>query len=205
MALGTWTGSGTVLNKATVQRRKEPITLWVIFFPVFSHAMDKDGKKFFYPLALRHSFLAAWAVACLHLAGTAWADTQQHAAAHHQNSTGTATPFSAEQVAYGAQIYAGTCAICHGINLEGGHDVPDLGDYFTARWANTPLDQLAGYIARAMPLMAPGTLSPRDTVALVAFLLHQNGVSPSSNSASTNPSGVTSITHCSVTMWSTQC
>lgn len=136
---------------------------------------------FFYPLALRPSFLAAWAVACLHLAGMAWADTQQHAAAHHQNSTGTAIPFSAEQVTYGAQIYAGTCAICHGINLEGGHDVPDLGDYFTARWANTPLDQLAGYIARAMPLMAPGTLSPRDTVALVAFLLHQNGVSPSSN------------------------
>lgn len=114
-------------------------------------------------------------VILLHTAPT-WADTHYTAHAASQSGNRHAVSFSAEQVAHGAQIYAVACAMCHGADLEGGHDVPDLSTYFTARWANTPIAQLAGYISRAMPLMAPGTLRPQDTAALVAFLLHQNGV-----------------------------
>lgn len=143
--------------------------------------MGKDGTMFSRPLFFQRSLLMAWAVACLHFAGAARADTQQRAATSNRSSNGAALTFSAEQVSHGAQVYAGTCAMCHGTSLEGGHDVPDLGSYFTARWANAPLAQLTGYISRAMPLMAPGTLSSQDTVALVAFLLRQNGVRPSSN------------------------
>lgn len=125
----------------------------------------------------RCALLVACAVTCLYFTRTTWAAAQQGVPADSPGATAAGLFFSAEQVVHGAQIYATACAICHGSEREGGHDVPDLGEYFVARWANTPLDQLAGYISRAMPLMAPGTLSPQDTTALVAFLLHQNGVS----------------------------
>lgn len=134
--------------------------------------------SFVFPL--RTSLLAC-ALACLPLAHTAWADPQHTSRTGSRAGNGQPVSFSAEQVAHGAQIYAGACAMCHGADLEGGHDVPDLGNYFAARWANTPLDRLAGYITHAMPLMAPGTLPPQDTAALVAFLLHQNGVTSASN------------------------
>ncbi|MFH7811807.1 MULTISPECIES: c-type cytochrome [Acetobacter] len=124
---------------------------------------------------LRVTFVVSVLVTCLHI-GQAWAAPHSTAQAGSQSGNGHAVSFSTEQVAHGAQIYAGACAMCHGADLEGGHDVPDLGTYFTTRWANTPIDQLAGYISHAMPLMAPGTLPPQDTAALVAFLLHQNGV-----------------------------
>ncbi|MFT8468520.1 c-type cytochrome [Acetobacter syzygii] len=114
-------------------------------------------------------------------ASGAWAAPYTATHASNRGNNGPSVTFSAEQVTHGAQIYAGACAMCHGADLEGGHDVPDLGNYFMARWANTPLDRLAGYITHAMPLMAPGTLPPQDTAALVAFVLHHNGVTATSN------------------------
>ncbi len=125
--------------------------------------------------------LVACTLASFYCAGTAWADAQHNPQTNNRNTNGKAVSFSAEQVTFGAQIYAGACAVCHGAVLEGSHDVPDLGNYFTVRWANTPLDQLAVYISRAMPLMAPGTLSTQQTAALIAFLLHQNDVSSAGN------------------------
>ncbi|MFT8418138.1 MAG: cytochrome c [Acetobacter sp.] len=112
---------------------------------------------------------------------TTWA--QPYHAPHSAGRAGAGQPvsFSAEQVAHGGQIYAASCAPCHGENLAGGHDTPDLGDYFVARWANTPLDRLASAIAHAMPLMPPGTLPPQDTAALMAFILHHNGVTSATN------------------------
>lgn len=131
-------------------------------------------------ICLRAS-LGVYVLANLYYAGTVWADVQHISHTPNRNANGKAVSFSTEQVTLGAQIYAGTCAVCHGANLEGGHDVPDLGNYFIARWANTPLDQLAGYISRAMPLMAPGTLSAQESAALVAFLLHQNSITSTGN------------------------
>ncbi|WP_338332247.1 cytochrome c [Acetobacter sp. LMG 32666] len=134
----------------------------------------------FFSFPLRAAALACM-LACLPHTGGAWA--QSYTTGHTGGRAGAVQPvsFSAEQVAHGAQIYAGACAMCHGADLEGGHDVPDLSTYFTARWANTPLDRLAGYIAHAMPLMAPGTLPPQDTAALVAFILHHNGATSATN------------------------
>lgn len=146
--------------------------------------MDKNGimTLSFPPLPRLHALFSACALVLLPpLAGAAWADPQQNAYTGGRSGGGHPVSFSAEQVTHGAQIYAGACAICHGTDREGGHDVPDLSTYFAARWANTPLDRLSGYISRAMPLMAPGTLPPQDTAALVAFLLHENGVASATN------------------------
>ena len=135
----------------------------------------------FFSFTLRTTTMACLLAGLPLAGGAAWAEpSPPSSAAVH---TGTAQPvqFSAEQVAHGAQIYAASCATCHGEDLAGGHDVPDLGSYFVARWANTPLDRLAGYIAHAMPLTAPGSLPPQDTAALVAFLLQRNGVTSATN------------------------
>lgn len=61
---------------------------------------------------LRTALLASvLSVFLLHTA-QAWADTHYTAHAASQSGNGHAVSFSAEQVAHGAQIYAGACAMC---------------------------------------------------------------------------------------------
>ncbi|MBB2164127.1 cytochrome c [Gluconacetobacter sp. 1b LMG 1731] len=86
--------------------------------------------------------------------------------------------FTAEQAQHGADLYQTACAMCHGADLNGNFQTPSLKGRLVANWAGTPLSRLTGYIQRAMPLMAPGTLSTEDATALVAFLLHENGAAP---------------------------
>jgi mono/diheme cytochrome c family protein len=86
--------------------------------------------------------------------------------------------YTETQAAQGAAIYRSECALCHGAALLGGWETPPLTGRFVANWAGAPLSSLSGYIRRAMPQMAPGTLSAADTAAVVAFLLQRNGVKP---------------------------
>ncbi|GBR07251.1 c-type cytochrome [Acetobacter oeni] len=83
--------------------------------------------------------------------------------------------YTVGQAQAGGELYKAACAMCHGTHLEGTFDVPALRGRFVTNWGDAPLSQLSSYIRRAMPLMAPGTLSEEDTAALVAFLLQQNG------------------------------
>ena len=90
--------------------------------------------------------------------------------------------YTAAQAAEGAAIYAGQCAMCHGVRLEGTVETPGLTGKFIANWAGRPVGDLFDYIGRAMPQMAPGTLQPEDNARLVAFILQTNGA-PAGNSA----------------------
>jgi len=92
----------------------------------------------------------------------------------------------------GATIYQQNCATCHGVNGEGkGSAYPQLiggpktfdfaSDYKTPRtignywpYATT----LYGYIRRAMPLTAPGSLTADQTYAVTAYLLYKEGLLP---------------------------
>jgi mono/diheme cytochrome c family protein len=98
-------------------------------------------------------------------------------------------------VAEGAVLYRAQCASCHGARGEGmlpafpaliGRDsaaegfrfagnpklVPTIGNYWP--FATTIFD----YIRRAMPLLAPGSLSDDQVYALTAYLLAANAVIP---------------------------
>ena len=84
-------------------------------------------------------------------------------------------------VAEGAQIYAAKCAACHGAKGQGGSadrlvgNEPNqrtVGNYWP--YATTLYD----YTFRSMPFMQPGTLTPDETYALVAFILNMNGIVP---------------------------
>jgi mono/diheme cytochrome c family protein len=89
----------------------------------------------------------------------------------------------------GAAVFAKRCAVCHGPNGEGGvvrrlvvgspghphqgpfkdseKDGPSYYPYPTIAW---------DYINRAMPASKPGSLTPDEVYAVVAFLYYRNGI-----------------------------
>ena len=89
----------------------------------------------------------------------------------------------------GAAVFANRCAVCHGQNGQGGivrslvigspghphqgpfkdteKDGPSYYPYPTIAW---------DYIYRAMPASKPGSLTPDEVYAVVAFLYYRNGI-----------------------------
>jgi cytochrome c len=90
----------------------------------------------------------------------------------------------------GAAVYSKKCASCHGAKAEGGSAERLAGRTAGDRFAfatDTSLARTIGsywpyattlydYTARAMPFTQPGTLTPDETYALVAYLLFINEV-----------------------------
>ena len=95
-------------------------------------------------------------------------------------------------MARGGEIYAAKCGVCHGAEGQGvagtggglilpyspGESWPPyprtVGNYWP--YATTLFD----YINRAMPANAPGSLQSDEVYSLVAWLLFQNRIIPSS-------------------------
>jgi mono/diheme cytochrome c family protein len=84
-----------------------------------------------------------------------------------------------EQAQTGAALYAEKCTGCHSADLgEGGHGPPLKGEYFWTTWGGQSARKLYGTVISTMPASDPGSLSPADTLALVAFILRANGYPP---------------------------
>ena len=89
-------------------------------------------------------------------------------------------------VAEGEAVYRLHCVACHGATgTEGPYDRL-VG---TEPWEDTPRTRTVGnywpyattlydYINRAMPQLTPGLLTPDETYAVIAYILHLNGVVP---------------------------
>ncbi|MGR4065455.1 MAG: PQQ-binding-like beta-propeller repeat protein, partial [Vulcanimicrobiaceae bacterium] len=90
-------------------------------------------------------------------------------------STGNEGWYSADQAAQGKALFAQKCAVCHGAELEGGAGPALAGNQFFLRYRGKPLSELWATIHTQMPLSAPGTLSTAQSLAIVAFILQQNG------------------------------
>src|SRR5213080_3102757 len=89
----------------------------------------------------------------------------------------------------GAVIFEKRCAVCHGRNGEGaaaqrlvlgGPGNPYRGPFKDTEKSATsyyPYPTIAwDYINRAMPANKPGSLTPDEVYALVAFLFYRNGI-----------------------------
>jgi S-disulfanyl-L-cysteine oxidoreductase SoxD len=99
--------------------------------------------------------------------------------------------YTAEQAERGREIYATTCAVCHGPALGGVESAPPLtGDQFNANWSGTTIADLAERIRISMPVDKPGTLSRPQIAAIVAFILKVDGFP--SGTAEIDPQLVTS-------------
>ncbi|MGC2634852.1 MAG: PQQ-binding-like beta-propeller repeat protein [Candidatus Cybelea sp.] len=90
-------------------------------------------------------------------------------------STGDEGWYSRDQATQGATLFGQKCAVCHGAKLQGGAGPALAGKQFFLRFGGKPLSQLWYDVHTEMPLNAPSSLPNADSLALVAFILQQNG------------------------------
>jgi cytochrome c len=87
---------------------------------------------------------------------------------------GVYTPAQAER---GAAIYKQSCEHCHLADLGGNpvEEAPSLvRDAFLARWRGKTIGDLFETVSRTMPADAAGSLSRRDYVEVIAYILQVN-------------------------------
>jgi len=83
--------------------------------------------------------------------------------------------YSAKQAEHGSELYASTCATCHGADLEGIEQAPTLaGGTFAQRWDGTTLRKLFERIQEMPPDAPAKRLSDQESVDVLAFLLSSN-------------------------------
>src|SRR6516162_4446564 len=86
-----------------------------------------------------------------------------------------AGPYTADQAAAGRTAYQANCAGCHGPDLAGRNDAPQLaGTQFMANWGGRTAGDLVNFMQSAMP---PGnaTLGEQNYINIGAFILDTNG------------------------------
>ncbi len=99
---------------------------------------------------------------------------------------GTGLPKGSGTVTQGQRVYETLCANCHGDRGQGVAQYPALvGGQGTLR-SNNPVRTVGSYwpyattvwdfIHRTMPYVQPGTLTPNQTYAVIAFILYLNGI-----------------------------
>jgi alcohol dehydrogenase (cytochrome c) len=86
-------------------------------------------------------------------------------------------PYTAAQVQAGKVQYASSCVACHGAQLQGVSAPALAGSAFGK--SQLTISALRGVVTKQMPLTAPGSLTPQQYAAVMAFLLSSNCVKPS--------------------------
>ena len=82
--------------------------------------------------------------------------------------------YTEEQAGRGKAVYDATCSSCHGPELGGLDGPAQAGNDFLRNRLEDDLNSLYDKIHRRMPGDAPGSLSPRETVDVVSYLLRMN-------------------------------
>jgi mono/diheme cytochrome c family protein len=94
----------------------------------------------------------------------------------------------AEQAELGQKLYAENCASCHGASGTGGKSPPLVGLKSGALPLNPPptakyrknqfktVADIADFVTKNMPPTAPGSLTPEQYWAILAFDLKANGI-----------------------------
>jgi mono/diheme cytochrome c family protein len=80
----------------------------------------------------------------------------------------------AAQESAGGKLFAAQCSACHGANLRGVAGPALIGDAFTAQFTDEPASDTYALMSKWMPVTAPGTLTPTQYVALMAYILDKN-------------------------------
>ncbi len=89
--------------------------------------------------------------------------------------------YNMEQSTEGHSAYVASCGGCHRANLAGGGDAPALGGAgFMSSFGNRSTKDLYNFIAKSMPVGAPGSLSQEQYTNITAYLLYANGAKPGS-------------------------
>ncbi|PCJ42742.1 MAG: hypothetical protein COA71_04355 [SAR86 cluster bacterium] len=96
--------------------------------------------------------------------------------------------YTTEQADRGEALYAGTCVVCHGENLNDGEfGAPLKGSSFSIRWAGINMEAFFD-ATREMPPGQANSLSRQQYTDLMAYILQENDVTASEDSLPTDSS-----------------
>ena len=85
--------------------------------------------------------------------------------------------YSKDQAARGKTAYSTLCARCHGDNLMGNDDAPQLVDKpFIEKWNGKTLAALVDLTQKKMPSDGPGKLSRKQCTDITAYVLSANDI-----------------------------
>jgi len=103
--------------------------------------------------------------------------------------------YSDAQATSGRSAYEKSCASCHGKQLEGGTAAALVGSRFMGKWGqgNHNVDELYFITRTQMPYGAGGTLSNKQYIDIVAYILKVNGYPSGQKALSTSASLLKSI------------
>jgi hypothetical protein len=94
--------------------------------------------------------------------------------------------FTEQQARQGRGVFGG-CESCHGgdlLGLDGGP--PLVGEGFARRFNESP-EVLFTFIKENMPADLPGSLTPANTAAVMAYILQSNGFTAGADALSSDP------------------
>ncbi len=98
--------------------------------------------------------------------------------------------YTADQAVGGATVYQQSCASCHLPDLAGSFESPPLaGPDFRNTWGARSVSDLLALVRETMPPESPGSLGEGQYVALVAFILRENGVASAQARLNVSSSG----------------
>ncbi|HMD19479.1 MAG TPA: cytochrome c [Alloacidobacterium sp.] len=102
--------------------------------------------------------------------------------------------YTAEQALQGKAIYQNQCGMCHGDALEGtGQNSPLAGTAFLNNWTGQTMADLFMKTIVMMPSMDPGTMSPKDTAEVLAYILSANKFPAGKTELPTDPQSLEKI------------
>jgi len=84
--------------------------------------------------------------------------------------------YTKAQAERGKARYFTSCAVCHGPQLQGDSDSPELaGNSFVKRWGEQSLGTLFAFTSTQMPIGRPGSLGVQGYADVIAHILATNG------------------------------
>lgn len=90
-----------------------------------------------------------------------------------------ATPvFTKAQADAGAKTFKTQCALCHGSKLNNGGAPKLAGPEFLKKWAAPTVDDFYFIMHSTMPQTKPGSLTEKEALNLIAYILQQNNFKP---------------------------
>lgn len=92
-------------------------------------------------------------------------------------AAGTPVTFTTAQVTAGASAFQAHCSTCHGTQLEGGAGPALSGPNFKtlSTKVKATVSDIFTYMTTNMPMNAPASLSHKEYVNILAFILSKNG------------------------------
>jgi len=102
--------------------------------------------------------------------------------------------YTKAQAERGRAGYFTACASCHGAQLQGDADAPDLaGNAFLKRWNDRSVGALFSFVESQMPVGRPRSLGAAGYADVVAHILASNGLPDGEKELSANGSALDKI------------